>query len=496
MAEHDALEPAPPGGWDHLQRQRLEKAKAMRARGVEPYPGHLTRTHTCAEAVARFEELGETRITVTGRVVGGIRDMGKSTFLHIEDGAGRLQLYAQRNRLGDDAYENFRHETDPGDFIQATGALMKTRTGEVTLALDEVRMLAKAINAPPEKYHGLTDVETRYRRRYVDLMANPEVRQVFVTRARVITTMRRFLDDENFLEVETPVLQPLYGGAAARPFTTYHNALDRTLYLRIADELYLKRLLVGGYERVYEISKDFRNEGVDTRHNPEFTMMELYQAYADYRDIMDLTERMLVTIARAVGDLQITYQGHAIDLTPPWPRVSLRQAILDATGIDYAAHPQAGTLLEAARAAGADVPTGSVRARIIDELLKTFVRPALIQPTFLIDYPLDLSPLAKRTPHDPDTVERFQVFIGGLELGNAFTELNDPVDQLQRFMLQAQDRAAGDEEAMPLDEDFITALLYGMPPTGGLGIGIDRLTMVFTDQASIRDVILFPQLRS
>ena len=490
-------EPALPGGWDHLQRQRLDKVAAMRARGQEPYPAHVERTHTCREAVAGIDALGETSITVTGRVVGGIRDMGKSTFLHVEDGTGRLQLYAQRNRLGDAAYADFKRDVDAGDFVEATGTLMRTRTGEETLGLDRVRIIAKAINPPPEKYHGLTDVEARYRRRYVDLLANPEVRRIFVTRAGIITAMRRFLDSRGFLEVETPVLQPLYGGAAARPFVTHHHALDRTLYLRIADELYLKRLLVGGYERVYEISKDFRNEGIDTRHNPEFTMMELYMAYADYRDVMVLTEEMLVAIAQAVlGGLHLTYAGNAIDLTSPWRRLPLRQAVLEATGIDYEAHPAAETLLAAARAAGADVPTGAVRARIIDELLKTFVRPRLIQPTFLIDYPVDLSPLAKRKPDQPDTVERFQPFIGGLELGNAFSELNDPVDQLARFQQQAQDRAAGDEEAMPLDEDFITALLHGMPPTGGLGIGIDRLTMLFTDQQSIRDVILFPQLRS
>lgn len=490
-------EPSLPGGWDHLQRQRLDKVRALRARGEEPYPAHVARTHTCAEAVARFAELGEQPITVTGRIVGGIRELGKSTFLHIEDGSGRLQLYAQRNRLGDDAYRNFQHDLDPGDFVEATGTLMRTRTGEVTLGLDRIRVITKAINPPPEKYHGLTDVETRYRRRYLDLLANPEVRRIFVARATIITAMRRFLDERGFLEVETPTLQPLYGGAAARPFVTYHHALDRTLYLRIADELYLKRLLVGGYEKVYEICKDFRNEGIDRNHNPEFTMMELYQAYADYRDIMALTEEMIVAIARALnGSLQLTYQGNPIDLTPPWRRLSLRDAVREATGIDYEAHPEAESLLAAARAAGADVPAGTVRPRIIDELLKTFVRPRLIQPTFLIDYPVDLSPLAKRKPDQPDTAERFQVFIGGLELGNAFSELNDPIDQLVRFMQQQADRAAGDEEAMPLDEDFVTALLHGMPPTGGLGIGVDRLTMLFTDQASIRDVILFPQLRT
>lgn len=492
-----ATEPSLPGGWDHLQRQRLDKVRELRALGQEPYPPHVERSHSCARAVAEYTALTDRSITVTGRIVGGIREMGKSTFFHIEDGSGRLQLYAQRNRLGDERYSNLLHLIDSADFLQATGTLMTTRTGEVTLALDDWRIIAKAINPPPDKWAGLTDVELRYRRRYVDLLANTAVRQVFVIRAKIITAMRRFLDERGFLEVETPTLQPLYGGAAARPFITQHNALDRTLYLRIADELYLKRLLVGGFERVYEICKDFRNEGIDTRHNPEFTMMELYQAYADYRDIMVLVEEMIAFIGQeALGSLTITYQEQAIDLTPPWRRLSLRDAIREACGIDYDEHPTADTLLVAARAAGADIPSDTVRPRIIDELLKTFVRPRLIQPTFLYDYPVDLSPLAKRKPDQPETVERFQAFAGGIELGNAYSELNDPVDQLQRFLDQVADRAAGDEEAMPLDEDYVTALLHGMPPTGGLGVGIDRLTMLLTDQVSIRDVILFPQLRS
>jgi lysyl-tRNA synthetase class 2 len=423
--------------------------------------------------------------------------MGKATFVHLEDGFGRIQLYLRRDIVGDDAYAGLRRLVDLGDFIEATGVLFRTRTGEVTIEAASWTMLSKAITPPPEKWHGLTDTEQRYRQRYADLLSNPEVRQIFVTRARMITAIRRFLDDEGFLEVETPTLQPVYGGAAARPFTTYHNALDQTLYLRIADELYLKRLLVGGYERVYEICKDFRNEGIDTRHNPEFTQVEFYMAYADYRAVMELAERMITTVAQEVlGTLLITYDGHEIDLSPPWRRLSMADAIHEATGIDYEQVREQQELYQLAKEAGADVAPDTVWPRIVDELMKTFVRPKLTQPTFLIDYPVELSPLAKRSPGSETTVERFQVFIGGLELCNAYTELNDPMDQLARFEEQARDRAAGDEEAMPIDDDYVQALMYGMPPTGGFGMGIDRLAMLFTDQQSIREVLLFPAMRT
>jgi len=486
------------------QQVRLAKVDALRGQGIEPYPARSDRTHTTSEAVARFEA-GESGweggrdpepMTVAGRVM-SFRQMGKATFAHVEDGHGRLQLYVRSNIIGQDEYDRFVRMVDLGDFVEATGYLFRTRTGEVTVEASSWTMLSKAVTPPPEKWHGLTDTELRYRQRSADLFSNPEIRDIFVTRARMITALRRFLDAEGFLEVETPTLQPIYGGAHARPFTTYHNALDQTLYLRIADELYLKRLIVGGFERVYEICKDFRNEGVDTRHNPEFTQLEFYMAYADYRDVMELTERMLTTVVQEVrGTLQITYDGQEIDFTPPWRRIRMADAIFEATGIDYDAVRDQQELYELARERGADVDSSTVWPRIVDELMKTFVRPKLIQPTFLIDYPVELSPLAKRSPESELTVERFQLFVGGIELCNAYTELNDPMDQLARFQEQARDRAQGDEEAMPIDEDYVQSLMYGMPPTGGFGIGIDRLAMLLTDQQSIREVILFPQMRT
>lgn len=486
------------------QRVRLDKVDVMRASGIDPYTARSNRTHTTAEAVARYEGLEAglpdgrdgAVVTVVGRVI-GYREMGKATFIHLEDGHGRIQLYMRANIVGDDAYARMRRLIDLGDFMQASGILFRTRTGEVSVEVAEWVMLAKAVTPPPEKWHGLTDTEQRYRQRYADLMSNPEVREIFVTRARIITALRRFLDNEGFLEVETPTLQPVYGGAAARPFTTFHNALDQTLYLRIADELYLKRLLVGGYERVYEICKDFRNEGVDTRHNPEFTQLEFYMAYADYRDVMELTERMLTSVIQDVrGTTTIVYDGNEIDLGTPWRRLSMAEAIFEASGIDYERVRDQAALYRLAKDAGVDVSPDTVWPRLVDELMKTFVRPKLIQPTFLIDYPVELSPLAKRRPGSEHTVERFQVFIGGLELCNAYTELNDPMDQLARFQEQMRDRDAGDEDAMPIDEDYVQALMYGMPPTGGFGMGIDRFTMLLTDQRSIREVLLFPAMRT
>jgi lysyl-tRNA synthetase class 2 len=487
-----------------LQEQRLRKAEEFRSLGIDPYTPRSARTHTTAEALSRFatseSSAGEgyedkDAITVAGRVVGQ-RHMGKSVFAHIRDGHGQLQIYLRKDEVGDDAFERFLKLIDLNDIIEATGTLFRTRTGEVSLRVRDVRILTKALNPPPEKWHGLQDVELRFRQRYADLIANADVRRIFEVRSRAISAIRAYLDDLGYLEVETPTLQPLYGGAAARPFTTYHNALDQTFYLRIADELYLKRLIVGGYERVYEICKDFRNEGVDRNHSPEFTMLEFYEAFADYRTIMDRVEGLIVFVAnRLFGEPRVTFHGNTIDLTPPWPRVTLRDAILQYSGVDYLVHPDQPSLLAAARAAGADVETGTVWPRIVDELLKQFVRPNLITPTLVVDYPVELSPLAKRKPDDPTHVERFQPYIGGLELGNAFTELNDPLDQLARFVDQQEDRAAGDEEAMPIDEDYLNALMYGMPPTGGVGIGIDRLVVLLTDQQTLRDVILFPAMR-
>lgn len=485
------------------QQQRLAKLQALRQQGVDPYPPRATRTHTTQAAIARFLEREPALqgapdpegISVVGRLT-AIRDMGKLVFCHIRDGYGALQLYLRQDVLGSEQFAWFKRYLDLNDFVEAHGHLFRTRTGEITLQVTSIRLLSKALQPPPDKWHGLSDVETRYRQRYVDLLANEETRQLFITRTRIISAIRRFLDERGFLEVETPTLQPLYGGAAARPFTTHYHALDQTFYLRISDELYLKRLLVGGYERVYEICKDFRNEGIDSRHSPEFTMLEFYMAYADYQEVMNLCEELILAAAdAALGQRQIQWGETTIDLSPPWRRMTLREALLEATGIDFLEVTEQEALYERARALGADVTPTTVWPRIIDELLKTFVRPRLIAPTFLYDYPVALSPLAKRKPEDPRLVERFQLFIGGMELANAYSELNDPLDQLARFLEQARDRARGDEEAMPIDEDYVNALMYGMPPTGGFGLGIDRLVMLFTNQQAIREVILFPQLR-
>jgi lysyl-tRNA synthetase class 2 len=482
-----------------LERQRHLKLQRIRERGIEPYHPRVERTHTKAETRVGFEKAQEEEaliVKVVGRLM-SMRVMGKSTFAHIEDDSGRIQIYLRQNVLGEEEYEFFKRDFDIGDFVSVEGRLFRTRTGEVTVEVQRFYMLAKSLKPLPEKWHGLRDVETRYRQRYVDLIVNQDVRRVFTTRARIISAMRRFFDERGFLEVETPILQPLYGGAMARPFTTYHNQLHQTLYLRIATELYLKRLIVGGYERVYEIGKDFRNEGVDQEHNPEFTAIEFYMAYADYNDVMDLTEEMVAYVAQEVlGTLQINYEGNEIDLTPPWLRIPLRQAIKEKTGIDYKEHPGAESLSHAIREIGGDVEPQALWGKLVDSLLKNYVRPTLIQPTFLMDYPIEISPLAKKRPDDPGTVDRFQGYIGGMEVCNAFTELNDPIDQRERFLAQVRAFDAGDEEAHQMDEDFVRALSCGMPPTGGWGMGVDRLVMLFTNQASIRDVILFPHLRA
>jgi lysyl-tRNA synthetase class 2 len=481
--------------------QRMAKLQRLRQRGVEAYPARAPRSHTAAEAIAAFEQAetagGQSpRVQVAGRLR-AIRVMGKSAFAHIEDASGRIQIYLKQDELGDEAYETFKHDYDLGDFIGVEGYLFRTRTGEATVHVQAFRLLAKALHPLPEKWHGLKDVETRYRRRYLDLIANQDVRRIFRTRTRMVSAMRRFLDEQGFLEVETPTLQPIYGGAMAQPFTTHHNALDMNLYLRISDELYLKRLIVAGLDKVYEICKDFRNEGVSTKHNPEFTQMECYWAYADYSDMMWLTEHMVAFIAeQAVGSRQFTYQGHLIDVTPPWRRWSLRDAILELAGVDYMEYPSLEALWAEVQRRRLNVTPQPTWGKLIDELLSETVEPTLIQPTFIKDYPIDISPLAKASPEDPRHVERFEIFMGGLEMGNAYSELNDPLVQRERFEQQGQGAQAGDYEAHPMDEDYILALMHGMPPTGGLGIGVDRLTMLLTDQTSIREVILFPHMRA
>jgi lysyl-tRNA synthetase class 2 len=479
---------------------RLQRLFTLREQGISPYPNSVERTHTIAEILQHFNEWqgSDGSFTLTGRVRFR-RIQGKISFFRIEDGTGSIQLYFRINDLGEEAYKRIKL-IDTGDFIQATGYLFATERGERTLYVLGYAIIAKGLRPLPEKYHGLEDVELRQRKRYLDLIANgDEARSIFVTRSRLISAMRRYLDNLGFLEVETPVLQPLYGGATARPFTTHHNTLDRDLYLRIAVELYLKRLIVGGFERVYEIGRDFRNEGIDRNHNPEFTMMECYQAYADYEDIMALVEEMMHYIALEVkGTPRITYQGTEIDLTPPWPRIRLLDAISEFTGIDTNRFPDKESLAAEMRANGYEVDPHVGRGRLIDDLKSAMLRkglPQLRQALFLTDYPIDISPLAKPHRSEAGLAERFQPFIGGLECGNAFTELNDPLDQRARFEDQMRQRAQGDDEAQVLDEDFIEALEIGMPPTGGLGLGIDRLAMLMTDQESIRDVILFPTMR-
>ncbi len=483
------------------QLVRRGKLVELQSRGLEPYPARLPwpRTHTAAEVIAAYREnrLAEgEEVALVGRML-TLRVMGKASFAHIEDGSGKVQIYVKRDRVGETTYEElFKRLIDLGDFITVIGTMFTTRTGEVTCEVRDLALVGKTLNPLPDKWHGLKDVETRYRQRYVDLLANDEVREVFRTRAKLIKAVRRYLDDNGFLEVETPVLQPIYGGAAARPFVTHHNQLDQDLFLRISFELYLKRLLVGGYERVYEIGRDFRNEGISFKHNPEFTQLEWYEAYTDYHGVMRRVEELLAAIAMEVnGHLQLTYAGHEIDLTPPWRRITMRDAIREATGIDYALCPDAESLAEAMRAIG-HRPEATSRGKLIDSLFATHVEPKLIQPTFITDYPVEISPLAKKKPGDPTTVERFEYFIAGLEMGNAFSELNDPLDQRERFVELRAAMAGADENAHPLDEDFLTALSFGMPPAGGFGTGIDRLTMLFTDRQSIREVILFPHLRT
>jgi len=494
-----------------LEKIRLEKIKELRAAGLEPYPTRAERTHTSRQAIADFEAAEKTgqevKATLAGRIR-AVRPMGKLTFAHIEDGEGRIQLFLRADDLGEDKLDHFNKWFDLGDFVQASGFMFRTRTGEVTLHVQDMRMLAKAVSPLPAakdevaesgaivRHAVLEDPELRARQRYADLAVNPEVRQVFRTRAAIVHALREFLDERDFLEVETPILQPLYGGAAAKPFITHHNQLKQDLYLRISFELYLKRLLVGNLEKVYEIGRDFRNEGISFKNNPEFTQLEFYWAYADYLQVMELTEQMVAYAAqKALGKTRVTYQGQSIDFTPPWRRLELRQGLKEAAGIDLAEHPTAKTLLAALEKTGKTPDPLSSRGKLIDFMISEFLEPIMIQPTLLYDYPRDISPLAKSKPGDPLSVERFEGYVAGFELCNAFTELNDPLDQEQRFLEMGRVYDAEDEERHPVDEDYLRAMRYGMPPCGGFGMGIDRLTMLLTDQHSIREVLLFPHLR-
>jgi lysyl-tRNA synthetase class 2 len=503
--------------YSSLERIRLEKIEELRKEGVEPYPTRAERTHTSAQAIAAFETAEkaasegqptvEVRATVTGRVR-ATRAMGKLTFAHIEDGDGRIQLFLRMNELGQDRVDWFNKMLDIGDFIQASGVMFRTRTGEATLHVYDFKLLAKAVSPLPAakdevtesgetvRHAALEDPELRARQRYADLAVNPEVRETFRKRAAIIRTLREFLDEHGFLEVETPILQPIYGGAAAKPFTTHHNQLKQDLFLRISFELYLKRLLVGNLERVYELGRDFRNEGVSYKHNPEFTQLEFYWAYADYLKVMDLTEQMVsFTCQNVNGCMKFTYQGHELDFTPPWRRLAMCEGILETSGIDIAKHPTANSLFNAISAKCKTPNPHATRGKLIDFLLSEFLEPTLVQPTFLYDYPRDISPLAKSKPGDPLTVERFEGYVAGFELCNAFTELNDPLDQEQRFIEMGRDYTDDEEEKHPMDEDYLRAMRYGMPPCGGFGMGVDRLVMLLTDKHSIREVLLFPPSR-
>ena len=480
---------------------RQNKLQRLRERGIDPYPPRYSRTCDNATAVTTFtaieagqrpESEGEG-LSLAGRIA-SIRQMGRAAFLDLQDDSGTIQVLFRRNNLGDD-FELLR-DLDIGDHLGVQGNLIRTRTGEITIDATTAVIIAKGMRPLPEKYHGLRDTETRYRQRYLDLIANREVMDVFRLRSRVISGIRRFLDERGFLEVDTPVLVPVAAGAHARPFITHHNALDEQLYLRIATELYLKRLIVGGFDKVYEIGRVFRNEGIDQDHNPEFTLLESYEAYADYNHVMEMVEQMISRLAvESTGSMQVTVRDHAIDFSPPWRRASLREELQRRGGIDLDACDDA-ELQQRARALGVDTGIRESRGRIIDKLLSDLVEPHLVQPTFLLDYPEEMSPLAKAKPGAPGYVERFEAFACGMEIANSYTELNDPQVQRERFEGQEEIRQLyQDEEVDRLDEDFLTAIEYGMPPTGGLGIGIDRLVMLLSGQPSIRDVVLFPQMR-
>jgi len=481
-----------------LVQQRLQKLQQLRAQGADPFTiTRYDRTHTAKEVVDHFEIMAGQTVAVAGRLMRK-NLIGKGTFADLHDESGKIQLFVSQGVVGDEKLKQF-NALDLGDIVGATGRVFKTTPrrgeGEVTVEVTAYQLLAKCLRPLPEKWHGLTNVETRYRQRYVDLMVNPAVRRIFRLRSRAISAMRRFLDERGFMEVETPMMQPIPGGATARPFITHHNTLDMDLFLRVAPELYLKRLTVGGFEKVYEINRNFRNEGIDTKHNPEFTMMELYWAYVDYHDIMRLTEEMIASIAQeTLGTTRITYQGNEIELAPPWRRLPMLEGVREQTGLDFS-EVSVDEARRMAERIGVALQPDWNWGQIVQEVFEQKVEDTLIQPTFIIDFPTDVSPLAKRKADNPKLVYRFEAFVGGqLEIANAFSELNDPLDQEERFREQARQKAAGDEEAMSYDTDFIRALQYGLPPCGGLGIGIDRLVMLLADVDSIREVILFPQL--
>ncbi|KUG04983.1 lysyl-trna synthetase (class ii) [hydrocarbon metagenome] len=479
---------------NELKRVRLEKLKELRDMGVDPFGSKYERNAMTQEIIDNFTAMEGKTVRIAGRMMSKRRH-GKAGFGNLQDLSGQVQLYFRKDDIGEEKYELFK-KLDMGDILGIEGEVFRTQKGEISVHVRDLTYLAKALNPLPEKWHGLKDVELRYRQRYVDLIVNPQVKEVFIKRSRIIKEIRNYLDNREFLEVETPMMQPIAGGAAARPFITHHNALDMDLFLRIAPELYLKRLIVGGLEKVYEINRSFRNEGISTRHNPEFTMLEIYQAYADYDVMMQLTEDLISSVMLKVNSsMTVDYEGHAINFMPPWKRLTMLEAIKEYTGLDFNEIRTDEAAVAAARQLGLEMDDSNSRGEIINEIFEEFVEDKLIQPTFIYGHPVEISPLAKRNADHPELTDRFEVFIMQREIANAFSELNDPIDQKGRFLKQVEKRAGGDAEAHMMDEDYINALEYGMPPAGGLGIGIDRLVMIMTGTPSIRDVIMFPTLR-
>ncbi len=480
---------------NEILRVRRAKLAELQNAGADPFKVvKYDATHATGEIISQFEKYEGQKVSMAGRLMSK-RGMGKSTFCDLQDRDGRIQLYVKINDLGEEAYESFK-KLDLGDIIGVVGIVFKTRMGEISIHVESYSLLSKSLRPLPEKFHGLKDPDTRYRQRYLDLIVNPEVRKTFITRSRIIAAIRRYLDTRGFLEVDTPILNTIQGGATARPFITHHNTLDIDMFLRIAPELYLKRLIVGGLEKVYELGRMFRNEGMSIKHNPEFSMMEIYQAYTDYHGMMALTEDLISSVAQEVlGTTRVPYQGQDIDLTPPWTRMTMIEAVLKYTGVDFDRITSDEEALKAAKEKGLDIEKKMVKGEILSLMFEELVEHHLVQPTFITDYPVEVSPLTKRKPQRPELTERFEFFITGREFGNAYSELNDPIDQKERFLAQVSKREAGDEEASMMDDDFIVALEHGLPPTGGLGIGIDRLIMLLTDSFSIKDVLLFPTMR-
>lgn len=480
---------------NEILKIRREKLEELKESNKDPY--EIVRfgvTHYTSQIVNNFDSIEGKDVTLAGRLMSK-RGMGKASFCDIQDAKDRIQLYVRLDKIGSESYEDFK-KYDIGDIIGVKGEVFKTRSGEISIKAKEVTLLSKSLQPLPEKWHGLKDVDLRYRQRYVDLIANPEVKDTFIKRSNIIKGIRKYLDNKGFLEVDTPLLNTIPGGAAAKPFITHHNTLDIDLYLRIAPELYLKRLIVGGFDKVYEMGRMFRNEGMSIKHNPEFTMMEVYEAYTDYKGMMELAENLISTVAREVlGTEKISYQGQEIDLTPPWERITMTEAVKKYAGVDFDLISTDEEAQRIAKDKNLPVKDEMTKGEILSLMFEEIVEEQLIQPTFVYDYPIEISPLTKKKPGRPNLTERFEIFITGREMGNAYSELNDPIDQRERFISQVEKRESGDEEANMMDEDFITALEYGMPPTGGLGIGIDRLVMLLTDSYSIRDVILFPTMK-